>query len=86
MREVTLITVVFVILIISLVAVFSVQNAMPISVTFLSWHFDASLAVVILLSVLAGMVLGMIVVSAIWLQRASTKKREAVAKQDGDLK
>lgn len=68
---------------IALVAVFSVQNAMPISVTFLTWHFEASLAVVILLSVLAGIVIGMIVVSAIWLQRASIKKREAGAKQDG---
>jgi uncharacterized integral membrane protein len=80
-----LLTVVFVIIMIAVVAAFSVQNAMPISVTFLSWHFEASLAVVILLSVLAGMVIGIIVVSAIWLQRASTKKREAGAKQDGGL-
>jgi len=81
-----LLTVVFVIIMIALVAVFSVQNAMPISVTFLSWHFEASLAVVILLAVLAGMAIGIIVVSGIWLQRASIKKREAGAKQDGALK
>lgn len=80
-----MLTVVFVVIMLALVAVFSVQNAMPIAVTFLSWHFEASLAVVILLSVLAGMVIGMIVVSAIWLQRASIKKREAGAKQDGVL-
>jgi putative membrane protein len=76
-------TVVFVVIMIALVAAFSVQNAMPISVTLLSWHFEASLAVVILLSVLAGMVIGIIVVSSIWLQRAAIKKREAGAKQDG---
>jgi uncharacterized integral membrane protein len=78
-----LLTVVFVIIVIAVVAVFSVQNAVPISVTFLSWHFEASLAVVIILSVLAGMVIGMITVTAIWLQRASVKKREAGARQDG---
>jgi uncharacterized integral membrane protein len=78
-----LLTVAFVIIMITVVAVFSVQNAVPISVTFLSWHFEASLAVVILLSVLAGMVIGMIVVTAIWLRRASLKKREAGARQDG---
>jgi len=77
-----LLTVVFVLIMISLVAVFSAQNAMPISVTFLSWHFEASLAVVILLSVLAGLVIGMIVVSALWLQRASIRRREAGARQD----
>ena len=81
-----MLTVVFVIIMIALVAVFSVQNAMPISVTFLTWHFEASLAVVILLAVLAGIVIGIIVVSAIWMQRASIKKREAGAKQDGGLK
>ena len=80
-----MLTVVFVIIVIAVVAVFSVQNAVPISVTFLSWHFDASLAVVILLSVLTGMGIGMIVVSAIWLKRSAIKKREAGAKQDGGL-
>ena len=80
-----MLTVVFVVIMIALVAVFSVQNAMPIAVTFLSWHFEASLAVVILLSVLAGMVIGIIVVSAIWLRRASIKKKEAGAKQDKGL-
>lgn len=78
--------VVFVMIVIAVVAVFSVQNAVPISVTFLSWHFDASLAVVILLSVLAGMVIGMIVVTAIWLQRASVKRKEAGAQEGGGPK
>ena len=80
-----MLTIVFVVIMIALVAVFSVQNAMPIAVTFLSWHFEASLAVVILLSVLAGMVIGIIVVSAMWLRRASIKKKEAGTKQDRSL-
>lgn len=75
--------VIFVMIIIAVVAIFSVQNAMPIAVTFLSWHFEASLAVVILLAVLAGMVIGMVVVTAIWLQRASVKRKGTGAQQGG---
>lgn len=75
--------VVFVLIIVAAVAIFSVQNAMPISVAFFSWHFDASLAVVILLSVLVGMVIGMIVVTAIWMRRSSAKRKEAGVQQGG---
>jgi uncharacterized integral membrane protein len=34
-----------------------VQNALPVTVTLLAWHFDASLAMVVILSVLTGMVI-----------------------------
>ena len=37
-----------------LVAVFALQNAYPVTINFLSWQFEASLALVILVSVLAG--------------------------------
>lgn len=37
-----------------LVAVFALQNAYPVTITFLKWEFEASLAMVILLSVLTG--------------------------------
>jgi putative membrane protein len=43
----------------SVAAVFSVQNAEPVAVSFLSWHFEASLAIVIALSVLGGIITGM---------------------------
>jgi uncharacterized integral membrane protein len=36
---------------------------MPVAITFLFWKFEASLAIVIFLSVLAGMIVGAIVVS-----------------------
>lgn len=39
-----------------LMLVFSVQNSAPVTVFFLFWKFDASLSIVILLSVLAGVV------------------------------
>ncbi|HHU50735.1 MAG TPA: LapA family protein [Firmicutes bacterium] len=40
-----------------LVAVFALQNAYPVTVHFLAWKFEASLALVILFSVLAGALL-----------------------------
>lgn len=36
-----------------IVALFSVQNAMPVAIAFLGWHFNASLAVIALLFFLA---------------------------------
>ena len=43
------------------VVVFSVQNAKPVTVTFLLWNFEASLAMVILTSVVAGAFMAAIV-------------------------
>ncbi len=40
-----------------IIAVFAIQNATPVAVKFLIWQFESSLAVVIILSLLAGMVL-----------------------------
>lgn len=42
-------------IIIVAVAIFSVQNASPTSIAFLFWKFEASLAIVIFISVLTGM-------------------------------
>ena len=47
-----------VVIIILLVAIFSVQNADPVQFTFLFWKFEASLAIVIFLSVLSGLITG----------------------------
>ena len=51
-----------VVLLLIIVVLFSVQNASPVAVTFLFWSFDASLAVVIFLSLVVGIVLGAVVV------------------------
>ena len=40
-----------------LIAAFAIQNASPVAVKFLVWQFESSLAVVIILSLLAGMIL-----------------------------
>ena len=45
-----MITLVIVIIAVSVMVLFSVQNAAPVVVSFLSWKFGASLAVIIVLS------------------------------------
>lgn len=56
-------TIILLLIIVAVVAIFSVQNAIPVAITFLFWKFEASLAIVIFLSVLAGMIVGAIIVS-----------------------
>jgi len=68
------ITLVLVIIIVAVVAVFSLQNATPVSVMFLAWHFEASLAIIILLSVLTGLISGMIILLSIRFVRSARKK------------
>lgn len=58
-----MITLIIVAVIIAMVTIFSVQNAMPVLITFLFWKFEASLAIILFLSVLAGVVLGFIATS-----------------------
>jgi uncharacterized integral membrane protein len=69
------------IIVIIVVALFSVQNAMPVAISFLNWRFDASLAVVSLLFFLAGMIAGMIVIFWIRIRRAAKKKSEPSRKR-----
>lgn len=45
---------IFAIMLVALVAIFSVQNALPVSIAFLAWKFQASLAIVIFISALSG--------------------------------
>ena len=69
-----MITLIFVFIIVAAVAVFSVQNAAPVAVSFLFWHFEASLAVVIVLALLAGIVAGMALLSLLRLRRTMREK------------
>jgi lipopolysaccharide assembly protein A len=57
-------------LIIVVVAVFSAQNALPVSIVFLFWKFQASLAIVIFLSVLIGAVIASIIFLWLRIRRA----------------
>lgn len=64
-----------VILILALVVVFSVQNAAPVVVSFLLWRFESSLAIVIVLSVLTGMLIGGIITSIGSIRRSLKKNK-----------
>ena len=63
------------VIMITLVTVFSVQNAAPVVMSFMFWKFEASLAIVIFLSLLSGVIIGAIVAS---LMRVKTKKKSEV--------
>jgi len=52
---------VIIIIILSLVTIFSVQNAAPVAISFIFWKFEASLAIVVFLCVLIGAVIGSII-------------------------
>lgn len=74
-----MITLVIVIIAASLMVLFSVQNAAPVAVSFLSWKFEASLAVVMLLCVLTGVLIGGAIVS-FWRLKRSIKNRKTIAR------
>lgn len=45
-------------LVVTVVAIFSVQNAAPVSAIFLFWRFEASLAIIVFLALLVGGITG----------------------------
>jgi len=51
-----------VIIILLFVTIFSVQNAAPVAISFFFWKFAASLAIVVFLSLLIGVIIGSILV------------------------
>lgn len=71
-----MITIVIVGIIMIAVFVFSAQNATPVAVSFLAVHFEASLAIVVILSFLAGIIMGMILLSWMRLRRSMKKKKK----------
>jgi uncharacterized integral membrane protein len=72
------------VVILALVTVFSVQNAMPVAITFFFWKFEASLAIVIFLSFLSGCILTGIIVLLRRLRRP-TEAREKGPDVEGPL-
>jgi uncharacterized integral membrane protein len=62
----------FVVVLVIAVVLFSVQNASPVAVVFLFWQFDASLAIIIFLSLVIGIIVGAVI--ALWSRRRRTRK------------
>ena len=73
---------IIVLFIITVIAVFSVQNAAPVSISFLVWKFEASLAIVIYLLVLLGIVLGMII--TYWLRFRSSLRKTSIKETEDE--
>lgn len=76
-------------LVIALIAViFAVQNAIPVTVAFLQLHFESSLALVLLLTFAAGVLVGLIGLTPTVLKRnvelARLKKRLHQAENPAD--
>ena len=63
--------------IVALVTIFSVQNASPVAVSFLFWRFDASLAIVIFLSVLSGIFIAVVFSLSGKIRHSTQKKKKA---------
>jgi len=57
------------------IVLFSIQNAAPVTVSFYNWRFDASLAIVVFLSVITGMVIEGLFVASLRLRRGIRRRR-----------
>ncbi len=60
LKEARMVSLVLAIVVLAAVVLFSVQNASPAGVSFFVWRFESSLAVIIFLSVVVGIVIGML--------------------------
>ena len=69
-----MITLIIVLIIISVATVFSIQNAIPVAISLLFWKFEASLAIVLFLAVLAGVVIGVIGASLFRIRLSKIKQ------------
>lgn len=61
-------------LVIAVVIIFAVQNALPVSVTFLTWHFGASLAVIVFLAFVTGFVAAILLRLTLGMRRAARRR------------
>jgi uncharacterized integral membrane protein len=66
-------TIIFLLIVMLTVAVFSVQNAVPVAITFFFWKLEASLAIIVFLSALCGAVAGGIIITLLKLKSSGKK-------------
>ncbi len=64
------------VLVIAAVVIFSVQNAAPVSVAFLMWKFGASLAVIVFLAFVIGIVVAALFSLALRLKGAARRRAQ----------
>ena len=64
------------VLVIAAVVIFSVQNAAPVSVAFLAWKFSTSLAVIVFLTFVIGIVVTALFSLALRLKSAARRRAQ----------
>jgi uncharacterized integral membrane protein len=62
-----------VVLMVAALVIFSVQNANPVTVSFVLWQFNASLAIVVFLALVTGMIIMAVVF--LWMRLRKPKIR-----------
>jgi uncharacterized integral membrane protein len=68
-----MVIIIILLIIVGIVAVFSVQNASPVAITFFFWKFEASLAIILFLTVIAGMIAGALIVTILKIKPSQKK-------------
>jgi len=78
-----MVSIIVALIIVLIVAIFSVQNAAPVAISFLFWQFQASLAIIIFLCVLSGIIVGSILTFLIRIKRQHKEKASTLQGQRG---
>jgi uncharacterized integral membrane protein len=68
--------VVILLVIVTVIAVISVQNATPVVIAFLFWKFETNLAMVIFLSLLAGLLMAAVIMLSRHMKRFLIKRKD----------
>lgn len=69
-----MVVLVLIVLIVAVVTIFSVQNAVPVTVSFMVWRFSSSLAVLIFLSILVGMLIAILFLFSLRLRKSFPRR------------
>jgi lipopolysaccharide assembly protein A len=67
------------------VVVFVLQNIAPVSVAFLSWQFDGSLALIVILAILLGMIISWLLAIPDLLRLSDLKSHNNKLQKDLDV-
>lgn len=73
-----MVIIIILLVLVVIVAVFSVQNALPVAITFFFWKFEASLAIILFLTVITGMIAGALIVTLLKMKSSQNKKAEDI--------
>ncbi len=78
---------IFALIIALLAVIFSVQNTEPVTINFLFWTFQGSLALILLITLVTGVVIGFLASSPSLLKRRSTisSQKKKIAELEANL-